>query len=209
MTWLQFLGLYYLPPITVTFILNLTPIFVLTLSILFLNEKPSPLQLIGITLTLCGVYIFFFNSIQVIEQTLGIVITLVSGLGWSIYMIILRYYFRENAENVYILTFCSMISGAFLLLATAALTGNLIKVSNNSLIVILWLSLVNTSLAFILWNDASKSLKAYEQSTLQNTMLIQIALLTYIFLNKQLVLQEILGMVMVFIGVLIVQLKSN
>ena len=47
---LQFLGLYYLQPITVTLILNLTPIFVLAFSVLFLDEKPSFPQLLGIGL---------------------------------------------------------------------------------------------------------------------------------------------------------------
>ena len=36
---LQFFGLYYLPAITVTFILNMTPIFVLALGAIFLKEN--------------------------------------------------------------------------------------------------------------------------------------------------------------------------
>jgi len=45
----QFLGLFFLNTVTVTFILNLTPLFVLALSVLFLNEWPTTVQLFGIT----------------------------------------------------------------------------------------------------------------------------------------------------------------
>lgn len=206
---LQFLGLYYLQPVTVTFILNLTPVFVLILSALFLKEKPTYIQLIGISLTLSGVLVFFYDSLLVIEEIIGILVTLISGIGWAVYMIVSRYYLRENKENVIVLTTCSMTLGSLMLLGTTVLTGNITIVSFNGWVIILWLSIVNTAFAFILWNRALKTLKAYEQSILQNTMLIQITLLAYIFLQEPLILRKILGIIMVFIGVLIVQLKPT
>lgn len=51
-----------------------------------------------------------------------------------------------------------------------------------------------------------KTFRAYEQSVIQNTMLIQIALLAYVFLTEFLTLYKVLGIVLVFVGVLIVQL---
>lgn len=206
---LQFFGLYYLQPVTVTFILNLTPVFVLILSALFLKEKPSSIQLVGIALTLCGVLVFFYDSLLVFEEALGILLTLVSGIGWAAYLIISRYYLRENKENVTVLTACSMALGSLFLLGTTILTENIAMVSFNGLVIIMWLSVANTALAFVLWNHALKTLRAYEQSILQNTMLIQITLLAYVFLHETLVLRKILGMVVVFIGVLIVQLRPK
>ncbi|MCD6369809.1 MAG: EamA family transporter [Thermoproteales archaeon] len=52
-----------------TFILNLTSIFVLVLSIIFLKETPSSIQFIGIALTLCGVLIFFMTLRWFLEKT--------------------------------------------------------------------------------------------------------------------------------------------
>jgi drug/metabolite transporter (DMT)-like permease len=178
---LQFFGLYYLQPVTVTFLLNLTPIFVLVLSALFLNERPSSIQLVGIALTLCGVLVFFYDALAGVGKVTGVLVTLVSGVGWAVYMIISRYYLSENVESVITLTTCSMVSGSFMLLGTTILTGNIVAVS----------------------------LQVYEQSILQNTMLIQIALLAFVFLHEPLDAQKILGMVMVFIGVLIVQLRPR
>jgi len=206
---LQFLGLYYLPAITVTFILNLTPLFVLILGILFLMETPSLTQFLGISLTLSGVLVFFASSILVFEEILGIIVTIISGIGWAAYMIITRYCLREDKEDVMVLTTYSMGFGSLMLLGATILTGNNIAVSLSGWAIILWLSIVNTALAFVLWNYALKTLKAYEQSILQNTMLIQITLLAYVFLDETLSLHKVLGIIMVFIGVLMVQLRSS
>jgi len=56
---LQFFGLYYFPAITVTFILNMTPIFILILSVFFLEEKHTFTQFIGIVIAVFNVVVFF------------------------------------------------------------------------------------------------------------------------------------------------------
>ena len=206
---LQFFGLYYLQPVAVTFILNLTPIFVLVLSAVFLNEHPSPSQLVGIALTLCGVLVFFYDALAGVGEVTGVLVTLVSGVGWAVYMIISRYYLTRNVGGIITLTTCSMVSGSFMLLGMTTLTGNIVAVSFSGWVMILWLGVVNTAVAFTLWNHALKALQVYEQSILQNTMLIQIALLAFVFLHEPLDAQQILGMMMVFIGVLIVQLRPR
>ncbi len=206
---LQFFSLCYLQAVTVTFILNMTPIFVLALSILFLEEKPTFNQFIGIILTICGVVLFFSGSSLIFDELFGVLLTLLSGMGWASYMIISRYYLRDCKMDVFTLTSYSMSFGSLLLLGTTILSGSITFPSVNGWFIILWLSIINTALAFVLWNHALEVLRAYEQSILQNTMLIQITLLAYAFLGESLILQKILGIMVVFIGVLIVQLSSK
>jgi drug/metabolite transporter (DMT)-like permease len=204
----QFLGLFFLNSVTVTFILNLTPLFVLGLSVFFLNEWPSTVQLIGIILTLFGVIIFFYDTLGDVGMVTGVLVTLISGVGWAFYMIISRRYFVKDNESVITLTSMSMLFGAFMLLGATGLTGNMVNVSFNGWMIILWLSIVNTAVAFFLWNHALKTLKAIEQSILQNSMLIQIALLAFFFLQEPISEQKILGMIIVLSGVLMVQLRT-
>ena len=206
---LQFFGLYFLNSVTVTFILNLTPIFVLGLSVFFLNELPSNVQLIGITLTLSGVLVFFYGALPDVRMITGVLVTLISGIGWAFYMIISRHFLGKNNENVITFTTISMLLGGFMLLSATGITGNIVNVSFNSWMIILWLSIINTAVAFFLWNHALKTLKAVEQSILQNTMLIQITILAFFFLQESISTQKILGMVLVFLGVLVVQLRTR
>ena len=73
-----------LPAVSVTFILNFTPVIVLVLGALVLGESPRPLQLAEIGSVLKGAHLHFnrpFSSFNVV----GVLITLVSGLGWGTY----------------------------------------------------------------------------------------------------------------------------
>jgi drug/metabolite transporter (DMT)-like permease len=205
----QFIGLFFLNSVAVTFILNLTPLFVLGLSILLLDEWPSPVQFIGIMMTLIGVTIFFYDVFADLGTMTGVVITLVSGIGWAIYITISRQYLVKDNESVINLTSIAMLFGAFMLLGATGLTGNFVQVSFSGWMIILWLSVINTAVAFFLWNHALKTLKAIEQSILQNSMLIQITLLAFFFLQESISEYNILGMIIVFSGVLVVQLRKK
>lgn len=206
---LQFVGLYYLQAITVTFILNLTPVLVLAMSMASLGERPSPAQFMGIGLTIFGMITYFSSSLAFAREFFGVAITFASGIGWAAYMVITRYHLRGYKGNTVVLTTWSMTLGSLMLLLTAVLTRNITTVPPSGWTIIIWLSAVNTALAFLLWNRALRILKAYEQSLLQNTMLIQITLLAYVFLGEALTPLKALGIMMVFAGVLIVQLRSG
>lgn len=74
---------------------------------------------------------------------------------------------------------------------------------------IIWLGVVNTAVAFFLWNHALETLEAFELSILQNTMLIQITILSIIFLGETLPPVKYLYMALVFIGVYVVQVRGG
>jgi len=201
---LQYVGLFYLPAVAVTFLLNFTPVLVLLLGLIFLREFPTPLQSIGMALALLGAYFFFSSSISGVEFT-GITITLLSGLGWAVYMVVSRRVLTKGGLKPFSLTLFPMIFGAILLLIAATLVEQSPTITAHGWIIILWLSLVNTALAFLLWNHALERVEAFKLSILQNTMLIQIAILAWLFLGEELTLMKLMAMSMVFIGVLLVQ----
>jgi len=163
----------------------------------------------GIALTLFGVLVFFANDVFLIGESVGLAATLISGIGWATYMILTRYCLRGNGESVIVLTTCSMALGSLMLLVTAILTGNIVAISYGGWTTILWLSVVNTAFAFLIWNHALRTLRAYEQSILQNTMLIQVTLLASFLLGEALTTLKVSGIIMVFTGVLVVQLWSK
>jgi drug/metabolite transporter (DMT)-like permease len=101
-----------------------------------------------------------------------------------------------------------MFVGAITLLVVAIVSEGMVNISLHQFGIILWLSLVNTAFAFVLWNHALKQMKAFELSILQNTMLIQIGILAWIFLDEPLSPLKITAMSIVFVGILIVQLRK-
>ena len=75
-------------------------------------------------------------------------------------------------------------------------------------LIIVWLGVVYTALAFFLWNHALETLEVFELSVLQNTMLIQITIISVVFLGETLPLAKYAYMAIIFVGVSIVQSKS-
>jgi drug/metabolite transporter (DMT)-like permease len=74
-------------------------------------------------------------------------------------------------------------------------------------LVIAWLAVVNSAVAFTLWNRTVQTLAAVESSIINNTMLIQIAILAWLFLGEELTALKILGLVAASVGTLIAQMR--
>ena len=204
---LQCVGLYHLPAVTVTFILNFTPVIVLTLGLVFLKTTPTPRQVAGIALVIAGAYIYFGGGVSASSLT-GVIVTFVSGLGWAAYLVASRAFFKPGEIGPLGLSAFAMGVGTVFIAGSAWVYEGFTALSLGGWGIVLWLGVVNTAAAFFLWNHALQRVEAFEISILQNTMLIQIAILSVIFLGEKLTASKMLGMAAVFVGVLIVQLSS-
>jgi len=203
---LQCLGLFYLPAISVTFLLNFTPLIVAVLGVVALKEYPRLHQLAGMGLVLVGAYMYF-NAPLGGNRLVGVGITLVSGIGGGSYLVLSRLLFVRDELDPLGVTAFPMGFGTVLLALVAFSVEGVPSVSLTGWGIILWLGVVNTALAFFLWNHALQRLEAFEISVLQNTMLVQIAVLSWMFLGEQLSVAKLVPMVLVFIGALVVQLR--
>lgn len=203
---LQCLGLYHLPAVTVTFILNFTPVIVLILGLVFLDTPPTPRQVAGIALVIAGAYIYFGGVPA--DSLTGVAITLVSGLGWAAYLVAGRAFFKPGDISPLGLSAFAMGVGTVFIAGSAWVYEGFTALSPGGWAIVLWLGVVNTAAAFFMWNHALQRVEAFEISILQNTMLIQIAVLSVIFLGETLTAVKLLGMAAVFVGVLIVQLSG-
>lgn len=74
---------------------------------------------------------------------------------------------------------------------------------------VVWMAVINTAFAFTLWNLTLQTLTAMESSIINNTMLVQIAILAWIFLGEKIDLHMGVGLILVSIGVVLVQLKKK
>jgi drug/metabolite transporter (DMT)-like permease len=203
----QCLGLFYLPAVTVTFLLNFTPFFVLIFGLIMLNEKPSKLQVVGAIIIFIGAYIFFNNQLSK-PNLLGLIVTLISGLGWGAYMVYARSTLVSTMMELLPTTAFSMSIGTLILLIATYFVEGITVIPLQGWIIVFWLGLVNTAIAFLLWNYALKRLKAFETSVIQNTMLVQIGLLSWVFLGEKIGLLQMVAIILVLSGVIIVQLRK-
>ena len=81
--------------------------------------------------------------------------------------------------------------------------------SRAAVVIIAWLAVVNTAFAFTLWNLSLRHLGAGESAVINNTMLLQIAVLGWIFLDEVPPPLQWLGLVVVFAGIALSQRRGR
>jgi drug/metabolite transporter (DMT)-like permease len=205
----QFLGLTYLPAITFSMMLNSTALVVAALGIIFLHEILTSMQWAGILIFLAGVLFFFFPFDFPQGSAVGYFIAAVSVLATSLSSIIGRDVNRQKNLSPLTVTIVSMGIGATLLLLLGIWTEGLPQIDLRSWLIIIWLAIVNTAFAFTLWNRTLRTLTATESSVINNTMLIQISILAWLFLGESLSWLQIGGLLLVAAGTLLVQIKTS
>jgi len=94
------------------------------------------------------------------------------------------------------------------LLVVGIYTQGLPSISVKGWAIIAWLAVVNTAIAFTLWNYTLRTLSATESSIINGTMLIWIPVLAVVFLDERVTSKELVGLVVAGFGTLIVQLRS-
>lgn len=205
---LNFVGLYFLTAITTTFLLNFTPIAVAILGITVLGERPSSKQVIGALVAFMGALVYF-SGVPAASSFAGILIVLTSGVAWAFYLVLTRKY-QQGRHQLGPLEYTTLTTsiGSVGLLALALTVEGIPAVSMNVLAFVLWLAGVNTALAFLLWTICLRFVRAFELSMIQNTMLLQVGVLSAVFLGEAISGNMVAGMALVLIGVAVVQLAG-
>lgn len=205
----QFVGLQYLPAITFSLLLNFTAPIVAILGVLLLREKLTRVHWGGIAVFLVGVYIFFSPVIIPEGMVFGFLVAGVHVMATSISSIVGRFINRAGDLDALTVTVISMGIGSVILLGTGLIVEGVPALDVTDWLIVVWLAVVNTAFAFTLWNHTLRTLSAAQSSIINNTMLIQIAVLAWVFLGEEISGKEILGMGIVALGVLLVNMRRD
>jgi drug/metabolite transporter (DMT)-like permease len=205
----QYLALAQLPTVSVNLIVNLTSIFVAFAGIFVLKERPTTIQWIGVGLNLLGIVVYFYPGGFQNAEWLGLIFALIclaANIGGSLMG---RSVNRGNHISPLLVTVISMGVGSVLLLSVGIIFQGLPVISLTSWGIILLLAVVNTAFSFTVWNYTFQTLTAMESSLINSTMLVQVAILSCLFLGTKLDLKEMIGLVLAIFGVLIVQVNFS
>lgn len=202
----QFVGLAYLPAVTVNVMLGFTSVIVALMGMGLLGERPSFWQWLGIFVALSGGLLYFY-PVQIPQaQLLGFVAVMVGVLANAGSAVLGRSINRAGRLRPLTVTTVSMGVGSALLLIGGLVMQGLPALNWQSWAIIAWLALVNTAFAFTLWNVSLRTLSAMESSIINNTMAVQIPILAVIFLGERLNGRQVIGLVVAIVGALLVQL---
>ncbi|WP_444998535.1 DMT family transporter [Aliikangiella sp. IMCC44359] len=209
------LSLDILPATTHAYIINFVGIVTMLLSTIFLREVPTKIQLLGALVAMCGIQVYFY--IWPGEQiNLGLIYAgsaVIFLALTNIFMRLLHLKFPEQLSPNIISTFAIVFGGVPLVsYGLFQSTESIAAISFNNWLVIFFNGMFSIALTTSIFNLVIKQLRAYEASILASTGLIFTAILSIPILDELLKIHQILGCVLLFVGILLVQnhqYKSN
>jgi drug/metabolite transporter (DMT)-like permease len=199
-----FWGLQYMPATTGSFILSLTPLPVLFLGIFWLKEFPTRSQWAGMGVAVIGSGLFFSPGLSAGDPH-AVAVVMLGLAGFALFGILGRAVARDRQVDTLSLTALPLAFGGGMLLVIALLVEGLPRFSAAGLVVVLWLAVINTALAYMLYNHALQVMTAFEMNILMNLAPLITATLAWLFLDESLAPVQILGLVTVILGIVLVE----
>lgn len=163
---LLFWGLQSLHSTTSAFLLNAMPLATLALGVVWLNEKPTRLQLVGLAVALGGGLVFFGTHIPT-EEVVPILVTVFGAVCLAVFGVMAREFARDGLVDGVTLAALPLFFGGGLLVAVVPPTQ---LPSPRVVSVLIWLAVLNSALAYLVWNHALRRLQAFEISIVANLM---------------------------------------
>jgi drug/metabolite transporter (DMT)-like permease len=203
----QFVAIEAQPVATTSLALSLTPLLVATASGPLLGEPPSSNLLLGAVLVPIGAAAYLSGGLgATVTGMTAAVVALGANVASSLFG---RSVNRADHTSPLVTTTVSMSVGAVVLLGVGFGADGFVTLSLRGVVIIVWLAVVNTAIAFTLWNHSLRHLGAGESAVINNTMLLQIAVLGWIFLDEAPTPLQWLGMLVVSAGIAIAQQRAT
>lgn len=196
----QFVAIDNQPAATTSLVLSFTPLLVAAASS---RERPRPRQVAGALTVAVGAWAFFAGNLS--PTPLGMTAALIGLAANAVSALLGRRVNRDTGLPALVVTAVGMAAGAAILLGAAGLVEGLPSITPRGWAIVAWLAAVNTALAFTLWNRSLQRLTALESAGINNSMLVQIAVLAWAFLGESPGVAGIIGVVAVTVGIVLTQ----
>ena len=185
-------------------VMTTMPVAVAALAFVTEKHPPTRVQLLGLGVILIGIYIYFPHDIMGARLT-GILLNVLSSVLGAIAIVLTHIAVNRLGMASLNLTAFSMTAGSSILFVFALVHDRFFIPSTEQILWIAFLAIVNTAFAFALFNHTLKTLGAFEVTVLQDSMIIQIGILSALFLGEAITPAMALGMFVVICGIVLVQ----
>ncbi len=205
------LGMQLVTPTTGAVIISLIPLLVPVFAFIFLKERLSVKNIIGVLLSFIGVLLVIITrNFELAASSQGILLMGLAVVAAVFYSILLKR--LTDLYNLLTLIAWQNLIGALLFLPLVLIFDvkdwNMEMISIGAAIPILKLAIFASSFAFLFYSNSVQILGAVRANIFTNLIPVFTAAFSFIFLNEKLILQNILGIVLVIIGLILSQINS-
>lgn len=187
----------------VSLINSLNPIIISVMAMIILNEKLEINKIIGIILSLFGVYMIVGTGANI--EFIGVLISFIAVIGWAFMSVISRKI--SNKYSVLTLTKVSMLIATVCNIPVSFLeiqiTHPLIQIDIGAILGILYMGIVCTAFTNILWNKSLSMLPANTCSAFYPIQTLTSSFFGVLVFHEILTTSFVLGSTFIIVGVLI------
>ncbi len=194
---------------------NAWPLMVIILAPILLKQKVSRNAIIGTALGFIGILIVVtngqgFSEFMASGHIVGDALILIAALGFGINaMYSKRYIEKYGGLQV---TFYAVVAATIMLFIGTLATGELTQVtelSTESILLILWIAVVTTAFARVVWFDSIIKIGLVETSSFFLIIPISGIITSHIFLGDPITIFTVVGTVLILGGVYLVQIHRK
>lgn len=186
-------------------IVSINPLFVSLFALIILHEKLPLIRIITMIVGILGIGLIVFgegefNATQYRNLPLGIGLAVIAAVNFGLYTVLTKK--SVLAHGNLVTNSASFIIGALVLFGINALTGKplLIEMTWNNLILTLYLGIVLTGIAYLLYFEGMRHLDSNTASTYFFLKPVIASLLAYFVLSEKLSLLQIVAIVIIVLS---------
>lgn len=192
----------------------LGPIFLIVFSVIFLKEKIKAEQMFGLIITIFGLVFVISRgnliNLKKFDFKIGDLWMLASSIFFGIYGTFMNKKPKELSE-ILILS-VSIIVGVILMTPFFVLSLNInpiFPLSNKFIFVMIYMGVVNSLIAFLLWNTAINKYGSIKIGIIYYLMPIFSMIESHFILGEKITINQVYGGLLVILGISIIQFYGN
>ena len=209
---LSLFALKYMSASTNAYLTNFVGFITMAMSAIILKEVPGIWQIAGAIIAFSGLRVFFPETPQR-SELLGIGLIFISILGIAYTNNIARKLAIETdnkISNNIISTLALTIGGSVTVVIFMLIDGfPPVVPSLANWLVILYAGIVTRGFGSVIWNLILRTLRSYEASILGASTIIWTSILAYLILQEIPSFNQVIGIAMMLLGILLVQMRGG
>ena len=188
-------------------VIGFNPIFVAILSVLMLSHKLTSKSSFGIILSFSGILLIFVASpntdISIEDRLIGNSLIMFGAFAYAIYVIIMRQYVLNSGQlsPLSLIAWVSLIGWIFFVPFVLAETPWERSWSNDEWLLIGYLGILSTALSYVFFAIGIEVIGANRASSFVNVVPVFGILSSWLWINEELGLAQLVSFVLIFFGV--------
>ena len=203
---LVYSAMHYTTAINAVLVNSFTPMIIFILSSAIYKEKIQFLQLLGVIVSFCGVFMIMakgdFNILINFNFNFGDILVILAAFSWGLYSVLLKSLPKNLDPITFLMTI--IIFGLLFLVPIylfEIFSGKFFSLGLPEVLSIGYVAIFASLLAFICWNRAVREIGANKAGPMVHLMPVFGSILSYFFLDEKIFYYHVLGILLVVGGI--------